>query len=69
MKILKCSDETCNTHKGFDSRLIGFDQQRSAPAPDSWTCSWHTDTNTAAADHVTAVRWAKNRPATAASGR
>lgn len=56
MKILKCSDPTCNTHKGFEAQAVNFTKDKVHPVPDSWTCDWHIDPGTGAGDHVRAVR-------------
>jgi hypothetical protein len=41
--IRKCSEPTCNTHKGFNN-LDDFDPYGSVrPVPEVWACNWHTD--------------------------
>jgi len=59
VKILKCADPTCNTHKGFGERVVNFGVDKFVPVPESWTCDWHSDPNTGAGDHVAAVEWAR----------
>lgn len=44
MKIIKCSEPKCNTHRAFDN-LISHDPYDARPVavPESWACNWHTD--------------------------
>jgi hypothetical protein len=59
VKIIKCSEPTCSRHRGFDNKITKIYDSTSDPAPAAWTCDWHSDPNTGAADHVRAVEWSR----------
>lgn len=59
MKILKCSDPTCNTHHALGDKVVTFSQGKLAPTPSGWTCDWHADPGGALSDHVRAVEWSR----------
>jgi hypothetical protein len=52
VKILKCSEPVCNTHKAFDNLNV-YNPPR--PIPETWSCNWHTDPPSRDADPMSPI--------------